>query len=123
MAYFLLLDLKEIKMIVNDGGKGKVWIQLQQLPQWERCATGVTDFSSGGTFTWSGKNGSCKNFKFDSATTSIDFWIKAENDDEFCPASVELVLNDDQKTSYFLDDMDCDYSRTTNYKKHTAKIQ
>ena len=124
MAYFLLLDLKEIKMIVNDGGKGKVWIQLQQLPQWKRCGTNQIDFSSGGTFTWSGENlGPCKSFKFDSATASIDFWIKAENDDEFCPASVELVLNDDQKTSFFLDDMDCDYSRKTNNKKHTAKIQ
>ena len=111
-------------MIVNDGGKGKVWLQLQQLPQWEKCATGETDFSSGGTFIWSGKNGSCKNSMFDSATTSIDFWIRAENSDEFCPTSVQLVLNDDQNTTYSLEkDMDCNYSKNTNYRQHTVKIQ
>ena len=60
----MFLDLKEIKMIVNDGGKGKVWLQLQQLPQWKRCVTNQTDFSSGGTFNWSGENlGNKKNFK------------------------------------------------------------
>ena len=118
----LLLDLKEIKMVVNDGGKGKagkVWLTLQQLATW--CATKAIEFSSGGTFTWSGENlGRCKNFKFDSASASIVFFIKAENSDKFCPTSVELVLNDDQKTSFFLDNMDCGNANT---KKHTAKIQ
>ena len=120
------IALKEIKMIVNDGGKGKVWLQLQQPrgTKWQRCPTEVIDFSSGGTLIWNAKNlGACKNFKFDSAIATIDFWIKAENSDKFCPTSVELVLNDDQNTSFFLDDMDCDYSRNTNNKKHTAKIQ
>ena len=75
-------------------------------------------------FILSGKNGSCKNSKFDSATTSIDFWIKAENSDEFCPTSVQLVLNDDQNTIYSLEkDMDCNYSKNTNYRQHTVKIQ
>ena len=107
-------------MLVNDGGKGKAWLLLQQLPQW--CATKAMEFSSGGTLTWSGENlGRCKTFKFDSASASIDFFTKAENSDEFCPTSMELVLNDDQKTTFFLDNMDCDYSGNTN-TKYTAKI-
>ena len=113
-------------MIVNDGGKGKVWLQLQQPrgSQWERCRTEKIDFSSGGTLTWSGENlKTCKNFKFDSVIATIDYWIKAKNDDEFCPTSVELVLNDDQNTAYSLDDMDCNYNKNTNKRKHKAKIQ
>ena len=119
-----LLDLKEIKMIVNDGGKGKVWLQLQQPSQLQRCAMEIKEISSGGTLTWSGENlGDCKNFKFDATIASIDYWIKADEYDEFCPTSVELVLSDDQNTSYFLDNMNCNYSKNTNWRKHTAKIQ
>ena len=128
MTYFLLLDLKEIKMIVNNEGKGKVWLQLQQPrgSQWQRCSTDVINFSSGGTLIWNSKNlGVCKNFKFDSAIATLDYWIKAENNDEFCPTSVELVSNDDQNTTYSLEkNMDCNYSRrNTNQRQHTANIQ
>ena len=126
MTYFLLLDLKEIKMIVNGGGKGRVRLQLQQLPQWQLCTTNEIAFSTGGTLIWNSENlGVCKNFKFDSAIATLDYWIKAENNDEFCPTSVELVSNDDQNTTYSLEkDMDCNYSRrNTNQKQHTAKIQ
>ena len=112
-------------MIVNNGGKGKVWLQLQQLPQWRVCATDVIEFSSGRTLIWNDENlGACKNFKFDSAIATLDYWIKAENNDEFCPTSVELVSNDNQNTAYSLDkDMDCNYSRDTNYIQHSAKIK
>ena len=114
-------------MIINDGGKGKVWLQLQQprRTKWQKCATEVKKFSSGGTLTWTNENlGTCINFKFDTAISSIYYWIKAENSDEFCPTSVELVSNDDQNTTYSLEkDMDCNYSKNTNYRQHTVKIQ
>ena len=43
--------------------------------------------------------------------------------DDFCPALVEVIMRDEAKSSYFTDDMDCNYNESKNCKKHIANKQ
>ena len=90
--------------------------------------TKKVEFSSGETITWKDKElGSCKIVKLDANSVSVQFWISmstnASNQDKICPVSVEIVLNDEQNTSYLLDELDCNYNGNQNLVEHTAKIQ
>ena len=124
--------MKEIKVVIKDGqeSKNSVGLQLRQTPHlWQTCmTTNKVDFSSGETITWKDKElGSCKIVKLDANSVSVQFWIlmssNGSNQDKICPASVEIVLNDEQNTSYILDELDCNYNGNQNLVEHTAKIQ
>ena len=111
---------------VEEGSKDKVGFKLQQpMSQWQECETStIDDFSPGETLVWEGfLLGDCEKFRFNAASLSIDFWIKSSGTDTFCPASVEVVMNDEQNTSFFTDNMSCDYDKNKNWFKHTAKIR
>ena len=111
---------------VEEGSKDKIRFELQQpMTQWKKCETStIDDFSPGETLVWEGSLlEDCEKFMFNAAILSIDFWIKSSGTDTFCPASVEVVLNDEQKTSFFTDKMNCGYDKKKNRFKHTAKIR
>ena len=111
---------------VEEGSKDKIGFELQQhMPQLQKCETStIGDFSPGETFVWNDlllKD--CEKLWFNAASLSIDFRIKSSGTDKFCPASVEVVMNDEQNTSFFTDNMNCDYDKNKNWFKHTAKIR
>ena len=119
-------------MVIKEGqvSKNSVGLQLRQLPHlWQTCMTTTkVDFSSGETITWNKEElGNCKTVKLDADRVSIQFWILMSSNasywGKFCPASVEIVLNDEQNTSYLLDELDCNYNGNQNLVEHTAKIQ
>jgi len=133
--------LKEIKMVINNsqevkkgrlpkkGTKDNIGFKLEQpLYRREKCKTSTfDDFSPGETLIWKDESlGDCEKFKFDSARLSIDFFIETSPDNEMsCPVSVEVVMNDEQNTSFFVDgkDLNCNNGKSKNWSKHTAKIR
>ena len=123
--------MKEIKMIINnghgmeDGSKDNIQIHLEQLLLSKFCeTTKLGNFSSGETLTWKlEKLGNCKDVQFDTAKAAIDFQIMTDGNDDFCPASIEVIMRDEAKSSYFTEKMDCNYNKSKNYKKHIANKQ
>ena len=89
---------------MEEGSKDDIVFELQQpKTSWEICKTSTyDDFSPGETLVWEGSLlEDCEKIMFNAAILSIDFWIKSSGTDTFCPASVEVVLNDEQNTSFF----------------------
>ena len=110
---------------MEDGSKDNIQINLMQLLQSKLCkTTNLGNFSSGETLAWKlEKLGNCEDVKFDAAKPTIDFQIMTDGSDDFCPASVEVIMRDDAKSSYFTDNMDCNYNKSKNYKRHIANKQ
>ena len=110
---------------MENGSKDNVQIHLMRLLQSKICKTkNLGNFSSGETLTWKLENlGTCNKVKFDTAKLAIDFQIRTDGNVDFCPASVEVIMRDEAKTSYFTDNMDCNYDKSKNYKKHIANKQ
>ena len=61
-------------------------------------------FYAGDTLNWTGgKLGNCTTARFDPMEETISLWIKTNIDDNFCPISVKIILNDQTSTSYLLE--------------------
>ena len=130
---YLHTDVREIKMIIKtghgmeEGSKDDIVFELQQPEtNWEICKTSTfDDFSPSETLIWKDESlGDCKDFMFNTATLSINFWIKTSDDKTIsCPESVEVVMNDEEETSFFTDDMKCENGKNKNWFKHNAKIR
>ena len=112
---------------MEEGSKDDIVFELQQpKTSWEICKTSTyDDFSPGETLIWKDESlGDCKEFMFDTDSLSINFWIKTSRGNTIsCPASVEVVMNDEEKTSFFTDDMKCENGKNKNRFKHIAKIR
>ena len=68
------------------------------------------EFDAGDTVEWTGQLlGSCQTVYFDSMEETISLWIKTNIDDNFCPISVKIILNDQTSTSYLLQLPDGDW--------------
>ena len=83
-------------------------------------------FSAGDNLDWTEELlGDCKDALFDPMDETISFFIKTDIDDEFCPISVKIILNDQTSTSYSLELPDGDYHNSvepdyTNNITYTA---
>ena len=84
-------------------------------------------FSAGDTLDWTEELlGDCKTALFEPMEETISFFIKTDIDDEFCPISVKIILNDQTSTSYSLELPDGDYHNSvepdyTNNITYAAK--
>ena len=83
-------------------------------------------FSAGDNLDWTEELlGDCKDALFDPMDETISFFIKTDIDDEFCPISVKIILNDQTSTSYLLELPKGDYHNSvnpnTNNITYTAK--
>ena len=60
-------------------------------------------FSAGDTLDWTRQLlGNCTTAHFNLTENRISLRIKTDIDDSFCPISVQIVLNDQENTSYML---------------------
>jgi len=101
------VKLKQVEMTIHSyrgvgpcGSEGGVLTKLHHKSDY--CEVSPSGpFDAGATINWNGTElGDCNNFKFDPNESTIDFYIKTNRDDKFCPTSVKIVLDDGKDTTY-----------------------
>ena len=84
------------------------------------CTTELSDkFLKGDSISWTGKKlGSCETIKIDVKEPTIALWMMQDQDDNFCPISVRVILKD---TSFLLSLPEGkNHNKATNNKELTA---
>ena len=86
-------------------------VRIELKSKTDQCQTKpYGGFSAGDTLNWTrGKLGNCSTAHFDPMEETISLWIKTNIDDNFCPISVKIILNDQTSTSYLLELPDGDW--------------
>ena len=109
-------------------GSAKDGVRIELKSKTDLCKTKpYGGFYPGDNLDWTGELlGNCKTALFDPMEETISFFITTDIDDEFCPISVKIILNDQTSTSYSLELPDGDYHNSvepdyTNNITYTAK--
>ena len=77
----------------------------------------------GDTLEWQRKKlGQCNQLQFDGDNPQLHFWIIADSGDDFCVSSVEITLDNEEKTTFYktIAEQSKWYDEDTNNRRHTA---
>ena len=106
----------------SDCGGYNIWIEIDVGHP--TCNTSIVDeYHAGDTLLWFGKYlGSCRSFHFETGLDMINFRVKTNSTNDFCPLHFFAFMENEEGITFKSDYMD-DWHEVskTNDKNHTAR--